>query len=57
MVRQHWLLHDLLAAKSIYGTFDGSLFSVTRTYVDDDRIKVRTATTCLVNYHYLTTLL
>ena len=29
-LRKQWLLHDILSAKSAYGIFDGSLFSLTR---------------------------
>jgi distribution and morphology protein 31 len=39
-VRRQWLLHDLLSAKSVYGIFDGSLFSLTRSLTDSDKIKV-----------------
>ena len=31
-LRKQWLLRDLLCAKSAYGIFDGSLFSLTRIY-------------------------
>lgn len=29
-LREHWLLYDILSAKFVHGTFDGSLFSLTR---------------------------
>lgn len=33
-LRKQWLLRDLLASKSAYGIFDGSLFSLTRSNIN-----------------------
>jgi distribution and morphology protein 31 len=52
-LRKQWLLYDILSAKSAYGIFDGSLFSLTRVMptqkfkpkqYDDDEDEPETAT-------------
>jgi mitochondrial distribution and morphology protein 31 len=40
-LRKQFLLYDILQARSAYGIFDGSLFSLKQSYSDDDRIRVR----------------
>lgn len=40
-LRQQFLLYDILQARSAYGIFDGSLFSLKQSFSDDDRVRVR----------------